>query len=28
VVAEMTNVPNPEKVADLIIARASIKRGE
>jgi hypothetical protein len=28
VVAEMTNVPNPDKVADLIIARASIKRGE
>jgi hypothetical protein len=28
VVAEMTNVPNPDKVADLIIARASIKHGE
>jgi uncharacterized membrane protein YdbT with pleckstrin-like domain len=28
VVAEMTNVPNPDKVADLILARASIKRGE
>jgi uncharacterized membrane protein YdbT with pleckstrin-like domain len=27
-VAEMTNVPNPDKVADLIIARASIKHGE
>jgi hypothetical protein len=27
-VAEMTNVSNPDRVADLIMARASIKHGE